>query len=428
MEKILKTVCPINNDDVDADITSHDTFEKGFPHMAFKRMRDDDPCAWVDEKDGGKGFWAVTRYNDIREVNGLPKIFSSAQGIRLEEQSKEEFEARKTFQETDPPIHTRQRMMFHRGFTRKLVSTYEPLIREICNDILNDAVDLSEVDATKEIAKKLPMRMLGRVVGTPDEDAEWLVSRGDAMIANSDPDFTDHVIDKVDTDEYRFLPFRSPAGKEIYDYGEKQKKLRENHNMGDVMSMLLQPDKQGDKLSDLEFKNFFALMVAAGNDTTRYTMASSMHALANNPYIFDYLKSAPDDAPIWLSATEEFIRWASPTMHFRRTATEDYKLHNKKIKEGDKVAIWFTSGNYDERKFSNPFSFDLERENNQHIAFGQGGPHTCLGMWLARLEVRVAMQELLKRVLKIEQIGPEKYLRSNFIRGIKNLPVRLTSA
>ena len=136
MAKILKTVCPTNNDDVDADITSHDTFEKGFPHNAFKRLRDDEPCAWIDEHDGGKGFWAITRYNDIREVNGLPKIFSSAQGIRLEEQSKEEFEARKTFQETDPPVHTRQRMMFHRGFTRKLVSTYEPLIREICNDIL----------------------------------------------------------------------------------------------------------------------------------------------------------------------------------------------------------------------------------------------------------------------------------------------------
>ena len=206
--------------------------------------------------------------------------------------------------------------MFHRGFTRKLVSTYEPLIREICNDIQNDAVDLNEVDATKEIAKKLPMRMLGRVVGTPDEDAEWLVSKGDSMIANSDPDFTDHVIDKVDTDEYRFLPFRSPAGKEIYDYGEKQKKLRENNDMGDVLSMLLQPDKHGDTLSDLEFKNFFALMVAAGNDTTRYSMAFSMHALANNPHIFDCLKSSPDDAPIWSTATEEFIRWASPTMHF----------------------------------------------------------------------------------------------------------------
>jgi hypothetical protein len=169
-------------------------------------------------------------------------------------------------------------------------------------------------------------------------------------------------------------------------------------------------------------------MVAAGNDTTRYSMASSMHAIANNPYIFDCLKSAPDDAPVWASATEEFIRWASPTMHFRRTATEDYELHRKKIREGDKVAIWFTSGNYDERKFLNPFSLILERENNQHIAFGQGGPHACLGMWLARLEVRVAMQELLKRISKIEQIGPEKYLRSNFIRGIKNLPVKLTSA
>ena len=425
---MVKTVCPTFNDDIDADITDHDTYEKGFPHMAFKHMRDKNPCAWINESNGGKGFWAVTRYNDIKEVNGLPKIFSSAQGIRLEEQSKEEFEARKTFQETDPPDHTRQRMMFHRGFTRKLITTYEPIIREICNDILNEAVDLIEVDATKEIARKLPMRMLGRVIGTPDEDAEWLVSKGDSMIANSDPDFTEHVIDKVDTDEYRFLPFRSPAGKEIYDYGEKQKKLREDHNMGDVMSMLLQPNKKGDKLSDLEFKNFFALMIAAGNDTTRYSMASSIHAIANNPYIFNCLKSAPDDAPVWASATEEFIRWASPTIHFRRTATEDYKLHGKQIREGDKVTIWFTSGNYDERKFSNPFNLILERENNNHIAFGQGGPHVCLGMWLARLEVRVAMQELLKRVSKIEQIAPEKYLRSNFIRGIKNLPVKLTSA
>jgi len=253
---MVKTVCPTFNDDIDADITDHDTYEKGFPHMAFKHMRDKNPCAWIDEKDGGKGFWAVTRYNDIKEVNGLPKIFSSAQGIRLEEQSKEEFEARKTFQETDPPVHTRQRMMFHRGFSHKLVSTYEPLIRDICNDILDEAVDLSEIDATKEIAKKLPMRMLGRVIGTPDEDAEWLVSRGDSMIANSDPDFTDHVVDKVDTDEYRFLPFRSPAGKEIYEYGEKQKRLREDHNMGDVMSMLLQPNKRATNYQTLNLKTF----------------------------------------------------------------------------------------------------------------------------------------------------------------------------
>ena len=365
---MIKTVSPNNNDDINADITSHDTFEKGFPHLAFKRMRDEDPCAWIDESDGGSGFWSVTRYKDIKEVNGLPKIFSSAQGIRLEEQSKEEFEARKTFQETDPPVHTRQRMMFHRGFTRKLITTYEPMIRDICNDIINEAVDLGEVDATKQIARKLPMRMLGRVVGTPDEDAEWLVSRGDSMIANSDPDFTDYVIDKVDTDEYRFLPFRSPAGKEIYDYGLKQKRLREDHDMGDVMSMLLQPNKQGDKVSDLEFKNFFALMVAAGNDTTRYSMASSMHAIANNPYIFDCLKSAPDDAPVWASATEEFIRWASPTMHFRRTAMEDYELHGKQIREGDKVAIWFTSGNYDERKFLDPYSLILEREKIINIS------------------------------------------------------------
>lgn len=420
------TVQPVHNENPNADITSHDTFEAGFPHAAFKRMRNEDPCAWIKESDGGHGFWSISRYEDIHELNSQPNIFSSAQGIRLEEQTKEEFEARKTFQETDPPEHSHQRMMFHRGFTRKLVGTYEPVIREICNDILVEAIDKGEINATHEIAKKLPMRMLGRVVGTPDEDAEWLVSKGDAMIANTDPEFTDHVVDKVDTDEYRFLPFRSPAGKEIYDYGQKQREMREGNDMGDVLSMLLQRNKKGDVLSDLQFKNFFALMVAAGNDTTRYTMAFSMHALANNPYIFNQLKGVADDAPIWDSVTEEFIRWASPTMHFRRTATEDYQLHDKLIKRGDKIALWFTSGNYDERKFETPFQFDLERKNNQHIAFGQGGPHACLGMWLARLEVKIAMQELLKRVSKMEQIGPVRYLRSNFIRGLKDLPLRLT--
>ena len=411
-----------------ADLTSHDTFAAGFPYETFQRMRDKDPCAWIDETDGGKGFWAITRYDDIKEMNRNPQIFSSAQGIRLEEQSTEEFEARKTFQETDPPVHTRQRMMLHRAFSRKMIAQYEDLVRSLAHDVVTTAIVNLELDVVKEIARKLPMRMLGRVLGTPDEDGEWLVDKGDELIAISDPEFTSHVIDQVDTDEYRFMPFRSPAGKDIYDYAKQQMVHRLHTKMDDILGLLLEPNKDGETLSELEFKNFFALAVAAGNDTTRYSLAFSMYHLANNQTLFNDLKGTNDDDPLWDSAVEEFIRFASPTLHFRRTAVQDYKLHGKTIKTGDKVVFWFSSGNFDERQFDQPKEIDIRRSPNQHMSFGQGGPHACLGMWLARLEVKVTLQELLKQVDSMVQIEPEEFLRSNFIRGIKHLKLRISTA
>ena len=408
-----------------ADLTSHDTFAAGFPAATFQRMRDEDPCAWIEETDGGHGFWAITRYDDIKELNRLPEVFSSAQGIRIEEQSPAEYEARKTFQETDPPVHTRQRMLLHRAFSRKMISKYEQLVRDLAFDVVTNATRNKEMDIVKQIARKLPMRMLGRVLGTPDEDGEWLVDKGDELIANSDPEYTSHVIDKVNTDEYRFMPFRSPAGKDIYDYAKDQMVQRLHTKMDDILGLLLEPNKDGESLSELEFKNFFALAVAAGNDTTRYSLAFSMYHLANNKSLFNELKNTADDNPVWDTAVEEFIRFASPTLHFRRTAIQDYELHGKSIKAGDKVVLWFASGNFDERQFSQPESIDIHRSPNQHMAFGQGGPHACLGMWLARLEVKVTLQELLKQVSSMEQIEPEDFLRSNFIRGIKHLQVRI---
>lgn len=409
------------NQDAYADLTSHDTFTKGFPAATFKRLRDEVPCAWIEETDGGKGFWGITRYEDIKELNCKPHIFSSGKGIRLEEQSEEEYMARRTFQETDPAEHRRQRMILHRAFSHKMIAKYEDLVRELACDVCDTALQGNQVDLVKEIARKLPMCMLGRVLGTLDEDGEWLVDKGDELIANSDPDFTEHVIDQVDTDEYRLMPFRSPAGKDIYDYEKKQMLERLHNKMDDVLSLLLEPNKNGDLLSELEFKNFFALAVAAGNDTTRYSLAMSMYHLANQPELLKQLKDKANDDPIWDTAVEEFIRYAAPTLHFCRTYFEDYQLHGKAIKAGDKVVLWFTSGNFDERQFETPDSINITRSPNQHMAFGQGGPNACLGMRLARLEVKVTLQELLRRVDTMEQAAPEKYLRSNFIRGIKSI-------
>ena len=407
-----------------ADLASHDTFVDGAPHNTFARLRREDPLSWTDW-DGGKGFWSVTRHADILELNRNYDLMSSAQGIRMEDQSYEEYLARRTFQETDPPEHMKTRIKVAKAFSKPVVAGFEGQIRELCETILDQAVEMGEFDATKEIARKLPMLMLGRIIGTPDEDLPWLVEKGDALIANTDPDFTDHVLDKMDTDAYRLMPFNSPAGAELFDYAKDL--MAEKNRKGDtngVLHLILQPDKDGNVMPELEFRNFFCLLVAAGNDTTRYSIAAGLQAMAHQQELLGQMKAGGD---IWETAADEIIRWATPALYFRRTATRDFEMHGKKVQEGDKVLFWWSSGNRDEEAFEDPFRVDLTRSPNRHVSFGQGGPHVCLGMHLARLEVRILFQELAKRISSIEPTGPHKFLRSNFVGGIKSLPVRVTA-
>jgi cytochrome P450 len=411
-------------DDGYADLSSHDAFASGAPHNTFKRLRDQEPLSWC-EWPGGKGFWSVTRHQDILDLNRNTQRLSSAQGIRMEDQSREEYLARRTFQETDPPEHTRTRMLVAKAFSKPMIAVYEQQIRKLCDDILDQALQKQEFDAVTQIARQLPMRMLGRIVGLPESDLDWLVDKGDALMANTDSDFTTHVVDKTNTDAYRFMPFRSPAGADLYDYAATlMQRKRENGDSQGVLHLITQPDAQGHVISDAEFRNFFCLLVAAGNDTTRYSIAAALHALANQTGLMAELQSITDDAA-WEAAADEFIRWASPATHFRRTAIEDFEMHGKLVSTGDKVLLWFISGNRDERAFTEPFKVNLRRGVNRHLAFGQGGPHACLGMWLARLEVRVLLQALVRRVRRIEQTGDHTFLRSNFVCGIKRLPVRM---
>lgn len=410
-------------DDGYADLSSHDSFVAGAPHRTFRRLRDEDPVAWC-EYPAGQGFWSITRYEDILALNSEPALMSSAQGIRMEDQTREEYLARRTFQETDPPEHTRIRKLVAKAFSKPVLAGFEEQIRAICCDILDDALARGEMDAVERIARQLPMRILGRILGTPNEDLEWLVEKGDALIANTDPDFTSHVLDQADTEAYRFMPFRSPAGAELYDYARRM--MARKQAAGDtsgVMHLILAPDEQGNRISETEFLNFFCLLVAAGNDTTRYSLAAAIQAFAHRPPILDELGRS--DTSVWETAPDEFIRWASPAMYFRRTATRNLELHGKPIRAGDKVLLWFVSGNRDERQFASPFEVDVRRAPNKHLAFGRGGPHVCLGMWLARLEVRVMLQEFVRRVAAVEQTGAHAFLRSNFVGGIKRLPVRL---
>lgn len=409
-------------DDGRADLASHDTFLSGPPHNTFSRLRRDDPVHWTDWS-GGKGFWSITRNADILDLNRQTDLLSSAQGIRMEDQSYEEYLARRTFQETDPPDHMQTRIKVAKAFSKPVMAGFEDQIRAICVDILDDVLPQGALDATKAIARQLPMRMLGRIIGTPDEDLPWLVEKGDALIANTDPDFTTHVLDKMTTDEFRMMPFNSPAGADLYAYAKDlmQKKAKAGDTNG-VLHMILQPGQDGSVMPEHEFRNFFCLLVAAGNDTTRYSIAAGLQAMCHQPELLGQMQAGG----IWDTAPDEIIRWATPALYFRRTATRDFDMHGKTIRQGDKVLYWFASGNRDETVFEDPFRVNLARSPNRHLSFGQGGPHVCLGMWLARLEVRVLFEELAKRIASIEPAGDHKFLRSNFVGGIKSLPVRVT--
>ncbi|MGB8359939.1 MAG: cytochrome P450 [Acidimicrobiia bacterium] len=404
--------------DSHADITSHDTYLAGFPHAAFQRLRDDEPVAWVEESDGS-GFWAVTRHADVVAVSRDYPRFSAARGIRIEEMDPDELEARRSMMELDPPEHTRLRRLVQPGFTPKVVATYEKAFRRLVGMILDQVLPMGELDFVTEIARELPIRMLCRLLGIPEADAGRMVAWGDQMISNSDPEYTPLIIDKVDTEEYRLLPFRSPAALDVFRYSEQIALERRREPKDDIITLLLTAEPDGEPLTDLEFKNFFTLLMVAGNETTRHTISHGLVFLDDHPEQLEWWRS--DIPGRSVDATEEILRASSVTMHFRRTVVEDTELAGVSMTAGDRVVIWYTSADYDEKVFDDPFTLDLSRRPNPQLAFGTGR-HKCLGAALAQLEVRVFFEEFLGRVERFE-VGEPDLLRSNFIRGIKHLPV-----
>ena len=413
----------------DADITDPDTFVGGVPHATFERLRRTDPVSWWTEHDGGRGFWAVTRYDDLLVVSRDVETFSSADGIRLEEMSPDETVARRTMMELDPPEHTAYRRLVSKPFSRREVYAYEHAIRLLARSVVDRALALGErIDFVEEIAKQLPMRMLGALLGVPEADGPWLVEKGDALLGNTDPEFTTHPVGLVDTDEFRMMPFRSPAAFELFRYAQDQAAQRRASPTDDVISDLLRPKIDGEALTAHEFNNFFTLLVAAGNDTTRYTMTAGLKALIEHPDQLDELRAAIGaDPTLVASAVEEILRWATVTMHFRRTATRDVELNGRPIAAGDKVVIWFISADYDDDEFSEPYRFDIHRTPNPHVAFGLMSPHLCLGAQLARMEIKVLLEELLPRLAGAKLTGPIDRLRSNFINGIKRMPIEIST-
>jgi cytochrome P450 len=345
--------------------------------------------------------------------------------VTLEEQTEEEVEARASMIDMDPPNHSRLRRLVTKLFTRSAVAQYEGFVREQARLVLDRGLPKGEFDFVEEISRELPIRVLARIMGVPDEDLPMCVELGDAMIAQADPEYSRAVMDKEDTSEYRLLPFRSPAAVELMSYGHRLADERRAEPRDDLVTKLVQAELDGERLSEREFDNFFCLLIVAGNETTRHAITHGMRALADHP---DQWRRLREDPGLMSLAAEEILRYGSPTMHFRRTAARDLELRGTSIREGDKVVVWFISGNYDDEVFPDAERFDVGRDPNPHMAFGSGGPHVCLGAHLARLEVRVMFEELVPRLSGLEITGPIERLRSNFINGIKHMPVRVELA
>jgi cytochrome P450 len=416
---------PINAEAAAVDLSDLDVFERGAAWPLFDALRRDDPVHWNPEPAPNSGFWSVTRHEDIVAVDRDPQTFTSTKFVNLEEVDDELIEIRRSILESDGDRHRALRKLLQRDFGGQTLLKYEEFLRGLTETTVDAALRKGEFDFVKEVSADFPIRVLARMLDVPDDDTGRLIDWGNRMIGNTDPDYADVLLGHADSDRYKHLPFRSPAALEVFAYGRELARQRRGGDGDDLVSKLVnRVPVDGEPLTATEFDNYFLLLVVAGNETTRHTISHSMLALLQHPDQLALLQEHPELIP---TAVEEMLRWASPVYHFRRTATRDIELHGRHIREGDKVVMWFASGNRDEEVFADPYRFDVTRTPNDHVAFGKGSPHFCLGNNLARLEIRLMFETLLPRLARAELAGDVKRVRSNFVNGIKTLPLRVTA-
>ncbi len=406
----------------DVDLTDHSRFAERVPHEMFAVLRREDPVHWQEEADG-RGFWAITRHADITAVAKDWRTFSSELGgTSLQDLEPEELEARKSMIDMDPPPHNALRAIVNRDFTPRAVRVFTERIRELFDEVLDEALEKGEVEFVEDVAANLPMRVFAEMLGAPEEDHRQLVDIGDRMLGQDDPEFA---IDPEVAKANKHLPFSNPAALEMFEYGRKLADERRECPRDDIVTKLVEAEIDGCPLSQHEYDVYFLLLAVAGNETTRHSISSGLLALIENP---DQLKRLRDDPSLMPKAANEILRWATPVHHFRRTATADIEFGGKQIKAHDKLATWYISGNFDEEVFDDPYSFDVGRDPNPQMTFGPGGPHFCTGAHLARLEIEIVFEELLRRVAGFELAGKPERLQSNFFNGIKRMPMRLHAA
>jgi cholest-4-en-3-one 26-monooxygenase len=389
------------------------TWGRGVPHDQFDRLRREAPVFWHPEVDD-TGFWAVTKHADVRAVSHDTTTFSSEVGGTFIPTADEEAlsSLRLTILNMDPPKHHRYRRLVSKGFTPRMITALVEEIERRAAVIVDDVCEKGEVEFVEEIAAQLPVQMICEMIGLePDVWPRMFELSNDIIGSRDDPD-------------YQELPGGSmAAAAEVFMMCDAVAADRRLHPRDDIMTALVQAELDGERLDETELNLFFITLVVAGNETTRNLINHSMLALIDHP---DQAQRLRDDPSLWDTATDEMLRWGSSIHNFRRTATTDTELRGVPIAKGDKVVLYYASANRDEDVFPDPHTFDVGRTPNDHLAFGGGGVHFCLGASLARAEITAIMRQLVTRLPDLELAGPPNRLHSDFVNGIKTMPVRFT--
>ncbi|MGZ4759435.1 MAG: cytochrome P450 [Acidimicrobiales bacterium] len=388
----------------------------------FAAMRADHPVLWCDEPEipgfgQGPGFWSLSRYADIMEVSRNPQRFVSGQGTNIPDMPMEIAEFFGSMINMDAPRHTRLRLIVNRAFTPRRVARIDDQVQAKAEAIVAGVAERGECDFVSEIAAKLPLEIICDMMGIPPSEYQRVFELTNIILGAGDAEYTPD-----------FMALMN-AAVELSQMAQEIGRHRLDHPADDLTTAMMQAEVEGEdgtvhRLSAEELGSFFILLVAAGNETTRNAISHGMYALTTHPDQRQAL--AADFETAIPGAVEEIVRWATPVIHFRRTAVEDCVIGGHDVKAGDKVVMWFNSANRDDAVFADPYRFDIARTPNEHVGFGAGGPHFCLGANLARREITVMFRELFRQLPDIEITGEPDYLQSIFIHGIKRMPCAFT--
>ncbi|PQD98805.1 cytochrome P450 [Mycobacterium sp. EPG1] len=390
------------------DLTEPDVYLAGMPYDAFRELRHRAPVAWHPH--GDTGFWALTRYDDIYAVSRDSETWSSqATGVFFDVPAPEDaYQLELMMLTMDPPRHTALRALVSRGFTPRHVARLSARTADMARAIVDDALERGDCEFVNDVAGALPSYVIAELLGIPLEDGRRLYALTDIM--NTRPLHDPELVQ---------------AQMQMFAYASELAALKRASPGDDIATALLHAEVDGQRLTDLEFNLFFLLLLNAGGDTTRNLVAAGTLALIEHPEQRRRLTADPSLMP---TAIEEMLRWTSPVTVFTRTATRDTEVGGVRMRAGERVAMFYPSANWDEAHFADPDRFDVGRTPNQHLAFGGGGTHFCLGASLARAEAAAIFREILTRTTDIELIGPAERVRSVLMNGIRSMPVRLVPA
>ena len=411
-----------NQENAPVDLSDPSHFDHGIPHEYFATLRKQPGLAWNSMADGD-GFWSVTRFADVVQVSRAPEIYSSAAGhIQIYNIDEDALTVRASMIDMDPPEHTRLRRLVAAAFLPKTLSTYEPAIRARIAASLDALCKTGTGDWVSLVSKPVPIGVICDILGVPPHDHELMIELTDHLVAGTSSTPLNPTA-YGNTTPLRLLPFNSPAAHGLRVYADALCERRRQKPANDLVSLLVAAELEGERLSAAELSNFFRLLVFAGNETTRSAISHLVLILERFPQVFERLQREP---ALIDNVVEEVVRLASPILYFRRTANQDVELSGTQVRKGQRVVMWYASANFDAQQFAAPMMLDPERARPRaHAGFGGGGIHICLGAWLARLELKLLITEIVQRGLHIRSASEPIYVNSNFVNGIEHLQVEV---